>query len=83
MDARTLGQIYLEVVQSFVLYGSETWVMKPCIGRVWGVFRHTVDLRLTGRKPRIGRGGEWVYTPLEDYMAKAGLQKVDTYISHH
>ena len=83
MDAQTLGQIYLELVQSFMLYGLDILVMKPCIGRVWVGFRHTVDLRLTGRKPQRGRGGEWVYPPLEDSMAKAVLQEMDTYISHH
>ena len=37
-DARTLGQIYLAVVQSVMLYGLETWVMTPHIGRVLGGF---------------------------------------------
>ena len=35
-DARTSGQIYLAVVQVFIIYGSETWVMTPRIGRVLG-----------------------------------------------
>ena len=34
-DARTSGIIYVVVVQAVLLYGSETWVMTPHIGRVW------------------------------------------------
>ena len=31
-DARTLGIIYMEMVQAVMLYGSEMWVMTPRIG---------------------------------------------------
>ena len=50
-DDRALGQIYLAVVQSVMMYGSETWVMTPCIGRVLGGFHHRVACRITGRQP--------------------------------
>ena len=72
-DDRTLVQIYLEVVQSVMLYVSETWVITPCSGRVWGGFHHRVALRLTGRQPPRGRYGVWVYPLLEDAMAEALL----------
>ena len=80
-DARTLCQIYLAVVKLVIIYRSETWVMTPCIGRVLGGFHCRVALRLTGRKPRRGRDGVWFYPPLEDTMAGAGLQDVETYVS--
>ena len=80
-DARTSGQIYLAVVQLVQLYGSETWVMTPYIGRVLGGFHHRLAHRLTGRQPWRGRDGVWIYPPLEDAMAEAGLQEVDTYVS--
>ena len=48
-DAWTLGQIYLAVVQSVMLYRSETWFMTPQIGRVLGGIHHRVARRLTGR----------------------------------
>ena len=48
-DTRTSGRIYVAVVQVILLYGSETWAMKPHIGRVLGGFHHRVALRLTGR----------------------------------
>ena len=48
-DARTLGYIYLAVVQSVMIYGSETWVMTPRIGRVLGRSHHRGAIRLAGR----------------------------------
>ena len=50
-------------------------------GRVWGRFHHRVAYRLTGSQPRRGWYGKWVYPPLEDVRAEAGLQEVETYIS--
>ena len=58
--AWTPGNIYLAVVQSVLLYGSETWVMRPHIKRVLGVFHHRLDRRLTGRQPQKGRDRVWV-----------------------
>ena len=51
-DARTSGQIYLSVVQSFMLYSSETWVITPRMERFWGGFHHRVACRMTERQPR-------------------------------
>ena len=74
-DARTLGQIYLAVVQLVMIYGLETWVMTPCIrGEGWGGFHHRGDLRLARRKPKRGRYGGWVYPLLEDAIAEAECQ---------
>ena len=47
---------------------------------VLGGFHHRVDFRLTGSKMRKGRDGGWVYPPLEDAMAEAGLKEVETYV---
>ena len=80
-DAWTSGIIYGAVVQAVMMYGLETWVMTPCIGRFWGGFHHRVVLRMTGRQPHIGRDGGWVYPLLEDTMTEAVLQEVETYVS--
>ena len=56
--------------------------MTPHTGRVSGGFRHSVAHRLTGRQPRQGSDGMWIYPFLEDAMAEAVLQEVETYISH-
>ena len=78
---QTLVQIYLAVAQSVLLYHSDTWVMNPLTGRVLGGFHYRVDCRLTGRQPRRGKDDVWIYPPLEDAMAEAGLQEVETYVS--
>ena len=44
-----------------MMYGPETWMMTPCIGRVLGGFHHRVDHRLMGRQPWRGGGVVWVY----------------------
>ena len=80
-DGRTLGQIYLAVLQLVLLYVSETWAMTPHNRRVLGRFHHRVDHRLTVRQPRRGTDGVWIYPLLEDAVAEAGLQEVDTYVS--
>ena len=46
--------------------------------RVLGGFYHRLDRILTGPQPRKGWDRDWVYLPLEDAMAEAGLQEVDT-----
>ena len=56
--------------------------MKTRIGRVLVGFYHRVACRLTGQKPFRGRDGRWVYPPLTEAMEEAGLQEVETYISH-
>ena len=33
-DAQTLGNIYLAVVKSILIYGSDTWVLTPLMKRV-------------------------------------------------
>ena len=81
VDARTLGNIFLVVVQSFLLYGSEIWVLMPRIKRVLGGFHHRVDCSPIGLRPQKGKYGVCVYPPLEDAMAEVGLQEVETYVS--
>ena len=49
VDARTLGRIFVAVVQEVVIYRSDMWLMTPRIGRVLGGFHHRVAHRMTGR----------------------------------
>ena len=80
-DARTSGRIYLAVVKSVMIYGSESWVLTPHMKRVLGGLFHRVARRLTGRQPRRGQEGGWVYPGTEDAMAETGLQEVENYVS--
>ena len=68
-------------VQEVLLYGSETWVVSPRIGRILVSFHHRVASRLTVHRPRKGRYGMWVYPTLAEVMAKSVLYEVYTYVS--
>ena len=63
------------------MYGLETWVMTPCIERVWGGCHHRVACSLTVRQPWSGSDGGWVYPPLVESMAEVVLHEVETYVS--
>ena len=64
---------FVVVVQAVLLYGSETWVMIPCIGRTLVRFHHRVDHRLSGRKTQRVIDGRWRYPQLEEAMDEARL----------
>ena len=59
MDDRTPGMFHVGVVQAVLLYGSETWVISPLIGRSLGGFHHRVACRLKGRHPQRGTDRWW------------------------
>ena len=80
-DAWTSGQIYLAVIQSVLIYRSETCVKKTRNSRVLGSFHHRLAFRLTGRQPQIWRDVVWIYPLTENEMIEAGIQEMETYVS--
>ena len=42
-----------------------------------------VACRLTGRQTWQGRDGVWIYPLLEEAIAEAGLQELETFVSFH
>ena len=50
-DNQNSGQIYLLVVQWFMMYVLEMWFMTPHIVRMLGGFHHSVAHRLMGSQP--------------------------------
>ena len=59
-DPRTSGTFYKAVVQTTLLFGAETWVVFPRIGKTFGGFHHRVDRRLAGMQQRRDTTGGWV-----------------------
>ena len=56
-----------------LLYGSESWVMSPQIGKALGIIHHR-DIRwLTGWIPYLNGYGTWTYLPIGPAMAEANL----------
>ena len=47
-DARALGHLYLSIVHAILIFGLETGVMNPNIGRVTEGFHHQVELWIGG-----------------------------------
>ena len=62
------------------LFGAETWVVTPHMGRVLGGFQYHVVRRLTGRLLRKRLDGEWEYTAAEATREEAGFKLMETYI---
>jgi hypothetical protein len=73
---------YKAVVQSVLLYGSETWVMSPkMLSKLEGYHKES-SCRLTGRTPVYHRWkDEWQYLPLGNALEEAGLFPIDEYIT--
>ena len=77
---RVSGMFFKAVVQAVLLFGSETWVMTPCMGRTLGGVQHRVARRITGRQPKRQVGGSWEYPPLEAAMQEAGFEEMGEYV---
>ena len=55
--------------------------MSPFIEREMGGLHDKLVYRFLGLKPIISIYGAYVYPPLVEAMAEAGLQEVETYIA--
>ena len=53
------GFFFKSVFQLVLLFGAETWVVTPRMGRVLGGFHDQVEKRLTGRILRRQNYGKW------------------------
>ena len=69
------------VVQAILLFGSETLVVTPRMGRVLGVFQFQVAQRLTGRILQQKTDGKWEYILSEMAKEEAKFHMMEQYIS--
>ena len=67
------GMLFKAVVQEVLIFGSETWVTTPHMGRALGGFHKRVARRITERQPQSLLDGSWEYPPLEAEMQEAGF----------
>ena len=77
---RVSGNFYKAIVQSVLLFGSETWVWTKSMRLALRGFHHTVACRLTGRLARL-LNGVWVYPPIEEALEAASLRPIEEYIT--
>ena len=79
-DPRVSGFFFKYVVQAVLLFGLETWVVTPLMGRALGGFQDQVERRLTGRIPWKKTDRKWEYTSTATARDEAGLQTTEEYI---
>ena len=80
-DARISGNLYKAVVQSILLYGSETWVLTAPMVKVLEGFHHKVLRQITGRQPKYDvRTDTWSKRPIFRAYEEAGVLPIVEYI---
>ena len=72
---------YQAVIQSVLLFGSETWCLNETILKELRGFHITAAYRMAKvHKPRKDEEGNWTYYPSKDVLEEVGLLTIDEYI---
>ena len=82
-DSQMTGMFYITMVQAVLIYGSKKWVMSPHIGKMLGGSHHRFACRLTGGQTKRKLDGMWDNPALLEAMEEAGIQELETYVTHH
>ena len=78
---RVSAVFYRAVVQSVLLYCSESWVLTPALlARLEGFHVRAAWRMAVRHKPRRGLGGQWSYPATKDVLEEVGLQSVEEYV---
>jgi hypothetical protein len=74
-------KFYKAVVQSVLLYGSETWnLTKTALARLEGFHIRAAYHMAKKHKPRRGPNHVWVYPATEDVLKECGMHSISYYI---
>ena len=79
-DPKVSRSFYTDVTQQVLLFGAETWVLTRKMDSALDAFQGRVARRLTGRKPRREKDGQWFYPSLAGAMKEAGIVRIWTSI---
>ena len=77
---QVVGLFYKAIVQAVLLYASETWTTTPQMLRLLTSFHHRIARRISNKMPFKNRDDQWVYPPIEEALAIAGLHSLEHYI---
>ena len=81
---RVSAKFYKAVVQSVLLYGSETWNLTQTMLAWLEGFHICVAYRMARKhKPCKGLFGNWIYPSTKDVLEECGLHPVKDYIDTH
>jgi hypothetical protein len=75
-----MGIFYKVIVQTVLLYGSESWVISKAQMRALRSFHQRCARYITRRHIRQKADGSWVYPPSQEVLAEAGLLPIEDYI---
>ena len=79
-NSRVLRMFFKEVVQALLIFGEDTWVMTPRMGRNLGGFQHRVFQRITWSQNQWLLNGIWEYPPLDMAMHEVGFDEMEAYV---
>ena len=77
-DPDVSRKFYIAVTQQVLLFGADSWVLAKRMEAALGASQGRVARRLTGRMPRRGRDGKWLYLPLAGATKEAGIVRART-----
>jgi hypothetical protein len=74
---RVSAKFYKAIVQSVLLYGSETWVLSPAaMARLEGFHIRAAYRMAKEHVPRRGPNLQWVYPPSEVVLEECGMHTI-------
>jgi len=79
-DPRVMATFYKAIVQSVLLYGSESWVITGSIMMKLRSFHRRCARFITGQHIRENADGTWTCPNSEENLEKAGMWTVEEYI---
>lgn len=75
------AMFYKAIVQTVLLYGSETWTTTQSMLKILNGFHHRVARRLTGRQPFFSRREQsWIYPATERLLEETGMFTMEVYL---
>ena len=78
---RVSTKFYKAIVQSILLYGSETWTLSPAaLARLEGFHIHAAYRMAKEHVPRRGPHQQWVYPPSDKVLEECGIHTIEHYI---
>jgi hypothetical protein len=80
-SAEVSAKFYKAVVQTVLLYGSETWnLTKTALAQLEGFHIKAAYRMAAKHKPRKGPNHIWVYPATEDVLKECGMHPISHYI---
>ena len=78
---KTMGYFYKSIVQSVLLYGSETWVVTEQARKSLNTFHHRCARYISGHHIKKNPDDTWEYPRSEEVLEECGLYSMGEYIN--